>query len=587
VTRSAVALAALLTLLLTAAPALAGDPIMPLAAVRAGMQCTGLTVVKGTAVTSFDVAIEDVVAIDPSGVSPRLLIRASGPAVDATGLGPGFSGSPIYCPGDDGVQRVAGAVSESLGEYGGKVALATPIESILGQPVDPPAGTRSAPALIRSARPIATPLSIGGLSAPVASIVRRAATKAGRVIYTVPAAPRAGFPAVPLVPGSAMAVGLASGAINAGAIGTVAYVDGDRVWGFGHELDAAGRRQLFLQDAYVYTVINNPVGTEDAQTYKLAAPGHDVGTLTSDGIDAVAGRLGVLPTRFPMHIVARDQDTGRLQSTDLQVADESGVDLPTGASALSDVGPLAIAQAAFQILSGAPTRQSASMCARFELQERKRPLRFCNTYVGSGGDGDTIAAAPLVADFGKAAALVDAYDVAPLHLTRVQVDMKLRRGLRQAVLVGVRGPSRVRRGHDVRLRVTMRRVLGKQFQRTLEVHVPSYQPTGDFDLTLKGPEADRPSTSNDTTDVLGSLLSLFGSLLGDQEAPTSVDELADQIAAIHRYDGVSASFIVPGADPFDEDAPPERPAYRDPELRISGTASLPVSVVSDRKRRRR
>src|SRR5882724_13189900 len=150
---------------------------MPLSAVRAGMQCTGLSVVKGTAVTSFDVAIEDVVAMGQSGLSPRLLIRASGPAVDATGLGPGFSGSPIYCPGDDGVQRVAGAVSESLGEYGGKVALATPIESILGQPVDPPAATRSAPALVRSARPIATPLSIGGLSAPVASIVRRAASK--------------------------------------------------------------------------------------------------------------------------------------------------------------------------------------------------------------------------------------------------------------------------------------------------------------------------------------------------------------------------------------------------------------------------
>jgi hypothetical protein len=585
VTRSIVALVALLTVLLTAAPALAGDPIMPLSAVRAGMQCTGLSVVKGTAVTSFDVAIEDVVAMGPSGLSPRLLIRASGPAVDATGLGPGFSGSPIYCPGDDGVQRVAGAVSESLGEYGGKVALATPIESILGQPVDPPAGMRSAPALIRSARPIATPLSIGGLSAPVASIVRRAATKAGRVIYGVPAAPRAGFPTVPLVPGSAMAVGLASGAISAGAVGTVAYVDGDQVWAFGHELDAAGRRQLFLQDAYVYTVINNPVGTEDAQTYKLAAPGHDLGTLTSDGIDAVAGRLGALPARFPLRIVARDQDTGRLQVTALQLADETSVDLPTGASALSDVGPIAIAQAAFGILGGAPTRQSASMCVRFELQERARPLRFCNTYVGSGGDSDTVAAAPLVADFGKAAGLVDAYDVSRLHLTKVDVDMKLRRGLRQAVLVGVRGPARVRRGHDVRLRVTMRRVRGAQFQRTLKVHVPSYQATGHFDLTLQGPEADRPGTSNDTTDVLGSLLTLFGGLGGDEVLPTGLDDLADQVAAIHRYDGVSASFLAPGADPTDADAPPQRPVYRDPELRVSGIASLPIAVVSDRKRR--
>ena len=36
-------------LLLPAAPAAAGDPIMPLSQVRQGMQCTGYSVVQGTA----------------------------------------------------------------------------------------------------------------------------------------------------------------------------------------------------------------------------------------------------------------------------------------------------------------------------------------------------------------------------------------------------------------------------------------------------------------------------------------------------------------------------------------------------------
>ena len=64
----------------------------------------------------------------------------SGPAVDATGVGPGFSGSPITCPDAAGVPRVVGAISESIGEYGGKVVLATPIESILGTARRPAAG---------------------------------------------------------------------------------------------------------------------------------------------------------------------------------------------------------------------------------------------------------------------------------------------------------------------------------------------------------------------------------------------------------------------------------------------------------------
>ena len=85
-------------LLLPAAPAAAGDPIMPLSQVRSGMQCTGYSVVHGTEISSFGVEILDVIDGDASGPGPRLLVRVSGPAVDGTGVGPGFSGSPIYCP---------------------------------------------------------------------------------------------------------------------------------------------------------------------------------------------------------------------------------------------------------------------------------------------------------------------------------------------------------------------------------------------------------------------------------------------------------------------------------------------------------
>jgi len=194
--------------LLPAAPAAAaGDPILPLDQVRAGMACTGYSVVKGTTISPFAVTIEDVVRASPPTTTPRILVRASGPAVDVTGLGQGFSGSPIYCTGQDGVARVAGAVSEGIGEYGNRVALAMPIEAILGQPVDPPPATRSAPRLLRRARPLAGPLTIAGLSSDVAGAVRAAARRAGRTVLVAPAAPRDAFPPAPLVPGASMAVG--------------------------------------------------------------------------------------------------------------------------------------------------------------------------------------------------------------------------------------------------------------------------------------------------------------------------------------------------------------------------------------------
>src|SRR4051812_22844182 len=114
--------AAVAALLVPAAPAFAaGDPVMPLAEVQAGMHCTGYSVVRGTDISTFDVEVLDVVDGDPEETGPRILVQVSGPAVDATGIGPGFSGSPIYCGG-----RTIGAISESIGEYGGGSGVPAP-----------------------------------------------------------------------------------------------------------------------------------------------------------------------------------------------------------------------------------------------------------------------------------------------------------------------------------------------------------------------------------------------------------------------------------------------------------------------------
>ena len=585
------ALTAVLSLLLAGTAVAAGDPMLSLDQVRAGMACTGYSVVKGTSIAAFDVTVEDVVAGDPASRAPRILVRVSGPAVDTTGVGPGFSGSPIYCPDPDGTQRVIGAISESVGDYGNKVVLATPIEAIVGETVEPPAATRSAPALLRAARPLATPMSVGGLSPGVAAAVRRAAARARVPVLAVPAAPQAGFPVTPLIPGAAMAVGLASGDLTAGAIGTVAYADGDRVWGLGHPFDAVGRRSLFLQDAYVYSVINNPLGVENFTTYKLAAPGHDLGTLTADGLSAVAGRLGALPDAIPMRVFARDLDSGRLEQTDVQLADESAVGLPTGGSALSAVGPLALAQAASTVLGGAPVRQSGSMCVRIEVRQRERPLRFCNTYVGGGGGSEELSGTPLVEDFTEAAGLLDAYEATPLKIARVEVNIRLQRGLRQAFLVSIDGARSVRRGSPVRLRVRLRRAGGRVETRTIAVRAPRGMPAGRRDLTLTGTPEDAGGSGLGEGGSLLDLGTLFDVPEQDTDGPTTIASLARAIERIERYDGVRASFVEPGGDPPDPEDPsadgpkgPEgiavrpRRAYRDAGLRISGSTKLRVTV---------
>src|SRR5918997_559228 len=111
---------------------------MPLAQVKPGMKCTGYTVVLGTEITTFDVEVLDVFEQRP--YAPSILVRVSGPAVADGGVAAGFSGSPIYCRDDQGTARNIGAIAEVVGDYGNDLALATSIEEILREPVEPPSG---------------------------------------------------------------------------------------------------------------------------------------------------------------------------------------------------------------------------------------------------------------------------------------------------------------------------------------------------------------------------------------------------------------------------------------------------------------
>src|SRR4051812_45196271 len=386
--------AAVAALLVPAGPAFAaGDPIMPLWQGPAGVGWTRHSVIHGTDISSFEVDVVEVTGGEAQAGGGKILIEVSGPAVDGTGVGPGFSGSPIYCPDGAGVSRVIGAISESVNAYGGKEALATPIESILGTPVDVPgkpsaAATRAKPsarmrAALASARPMVAPLTVSGLSSPVAQQLETAAAKAGRTVLAVPAGPLGTFPAQTLRPGSAVAVGYSTGDVRTSAVGTVVYVDGDKVWLFGHSLDGVGRRALLLQDAYVFQVINNPlqVGTA-ASTYKLAASGHDLGTVSSDGLSAVAGRSGVLPHTVPVHVIARDLDGNALTTVDTAAADEAAVDLPSGVSWTFFVAPLAVAHAPAGALGRSPPRSSGRAAVRggpsSPRSRSRRPGRACS-----------------------------------------------------------------------------------------------------------------------------------------------------------------------------------------------------------------
>jgi len=595
-----------LLLLALAAPATAGaaEPIMPLGDVRAGMSCTGASVVRGTEISRFDVEVIDVVEGDPTLDGPRILVRASGPAVDPTGIGPGFSGSPISCLDAAGTSRVIGAISESIGEYGGRVVLANPIEAILGTGVEAPAPrparpgvraparegararrARTAALLARGVKPLAAPLTASGLSTPVARALRAAGRTAGRPVLAAPGGPLGSFPVQPLVPGAAMGVGYADGDISISAIGTVAYADEGRVWGFGHPFEGAGRRALLLQDAYVYRVISNPnVAEEIGTTYKLAAAGHAVGTLSNDALDAVVGRVGGLPSLVPVTAEVVDLDTERRQVVAMRVADETDVEFPTGPN-LPVIAPLAVADGIVRTVRSAPPRLSASMCARIDLRERREPLRFCNRYVGGQagedeeeepGAGTAFAAA---ADLLEALSVVDGYEQAALHVTGVRARVRVTRGQRQVALRSVTLPRRARAGQRVRARLTVQAPRGPRTSFTVPWRLPRWLSPGPRTLTFRLADRDeRRRFDEGMAQELGD--EEFGD--GGEGSPGQdrlavtrggVEGVARRVGGLSRYDGL----VVRARDE-------QARFYRDPELLITGRARSTVRVLRAQKR---
>ncbi len=410
-------------LLVVVPVARAADPIMPLSEVRQGMSCTGLSVIKGTTISSFDVEILDVIAPEAGLSGPRILIRVSGPAVDETGIGPGFSGSPVICDG-----RNAGAISEGLGEYGNHVALATPIEGMLKDRPTAPASARRDHALLRAARPLQTPLTVSGLTGPARTLVQRAARRAKRPLLVAPAGPVGGYAPVDLRPGAALSAAISTGDLGLGAVGTVTYRDGEDIWAFGHPFEGLGRRALFLTDAYIYTVIQNPVGVPElgAMTYKLAASdGHVLGSITSDTVDAIAGKVGTEPPSFPLHVDARNR-AGERVTLDSRLADER--DLGYGAG-LSFVAPLGVTQALGTLMRdfGPITFR---MCAHFRVRALRAPMGFCNAY---------FSVDDAVSDLSEAGAMIDFFDLAPLHMEGTAISVRAQSGLEQDVLIAARG----------------------------------------------------------------------------------------------------------------------------------------------------
>jgi len=284
--------------------------ILPLGQVRAGMQGYAYTIFAGDQVEKFDL---EVLGVMPNFLGPKqsiILVQLKGPKVEHTGVVAGMSGSPVYLEG-----KLAGALSLRLGIFTKEaIAGVTPIEDVL----HPPAQAGAAPsaqqqwelpkdALARSTlpggselQPIETPLVFSGFQPAVVQQFAGQLQSYGLVAAqggTMQGKPAA---AHPLAPGDMAGMVLVSGDASINSACTVTAVQGDRVFLCGHPFLNLGDIAMPMGRSEVVTTLSSELAST-----KIVNVGEPIGTITSDHLTAVVGKLGAPPPMIPLDLSFR------------------------------------------------------------------------------------------------------------------------------------------------------------------------------------------------------------------------------------------------------------------------------------------
>jgi hypothetical protein len=295
---------------------------------RPGMKGVGKTCYQGDKPEEFQVEILGVL----HGVNPgsnAVLARLSGNMLDKTGVFEGMSGSPVFIDG-----KLLGAVAFSFSFAKEAIGGITPIQEMVNafEGTDSSSRTRTmlkkstlwnyrlappqSPDLSKLQQavsvfgghgliPIATPLSLSGLDirtmqmfAPQFRALGMSFLQGAGSSGMQSAAKSAKEPEnTPLEPGSNIVVSLVRGDLDVSAGGTVTYVDGNRLYAFGHNMFQLGFTELPMHKATAIMVFPSL-----ESSFKILETGDLAGTIRQDRGAGIFGIIGEMPRMIPLKI---------------------------------------------------------------------------------------------------------------------------------------------------------------------------------------------------------------------------------------------------------------------------------------------
>ena len=223
---------------------------------------------------------------------PVYMVESSDPVlIQLGGIAGGMSGSPIFTE-----QGTWGAIAYGFSAQDNPpyYSFATPIEWVIGTRGLMPAAKPTATWEGNRITPLDIPLLSTGLNGVHPLPEGRSSLLSGASAAGLTQERQESFEA-----GRPLTVGLLLGELTLGSLGTISYVNGKRIYGFGHPMSSSGPVALPIIEAKVLGEVSNL-----SAPFKFATLNPTVrGTLTEDRLPAVRGVLDEEPKLVPIKSV--------------------------------------------------------------------------------------------------------------------------------------------------------------------------------------------------------------------------------------------------------------------------------------------
>jgi hypothetical protein len=484
---------ALLTLVSSAASA--ATTTMPLSQVHKGMRGYGETVFDGTKLERFEVEITGVLQNIAPG-QDLILAKVSSPVVDRAGVIAGMSGSPVYIDG-----KVIGALAYSWQFAKESIAGITPIDEMLkiaqvdGSPLGVLAaatprmtGSEFLNAMIEhktaekfelmmsslagaspasslaGAKPIAVPLSMSSFSPDTLGRFGKYLDPMGFMPVPAGASSTSTTTSTPaskeFAAGDAIGAVLLRGDFNVAATGTVTYIDGDRVYAFGHPFLDMGVVAFPMAKSEIVGVMPSL-----ASSFKFANTGAVVGAFRQDRAVGIMGVMGEKADMIPVDLEV--EGSGVAQKYHVDVLRHS------------QLTPLILAMAADTVVASAQRaagERTVMLESEIKIKGYPEPIVLREGWAGAQARQAIPSYLAVVAGY----VMSNEFHTADIESVKIHFrhtdDLKIAKILEASLQMPSKG--KVHAGDTVKVRAVLKPYRGEAFIETFDVTIPDDQAAG-------------------------------------------------------------------------------------------------------------